>query len=87
MFQIDMTNPENLLKLTKKGRTLMMFVSIDGNPSREETEEITKLWQSSLWNNHIQAERLGTSHLGDKYDQNRIIVGVRTLSGSEAPRP
>nr|AGM32788.1 mesoderm development candidate 2 [Coptotermes formosanus] len=55
--KIDMTNPENLLKLTKKGRTLMMFVSVDGNPPREETEEITKLWQSSLWNNHIQAER------------------------------
>lgn len=55
--KIDMTNPENLLKLTKKGRTLMTFVSVDGNPSREETEEITKLWQSSLWNNHIQAER------------------------------
>lgn len=67
MFQIDMTNPENLLKLTKKGRTLMMFVSVDGNPPREETEEITKLWQSSLWNNHIQAERLGTSHLGAQY--------------------
>lgn len=55
--KMDMTNPENLLKLTKKGRTLMVFVSVDGNPSREETEEITKLWQSSLWNNHIQAER------------------------------
>jgi hypothetical protein len=40
----------------------MMFVTVDGNPSREETEEITKLWQSSLWNNHIQAERLGTHH-------------------------
>jgi hypothetical protein len=64
MFQIDMTNPENLLKLTKKGRTLMMFVSVDGNPSREETEEITKLWQSSLWNNHIQAERSDIYHLG-----------------------
>lgn len=57
-----MTHAENLLKLTKKGRTLMMFVTVDGNPSREETEEITKLWQSSLWNNHIQAERLGTHH-------------------------
>jgi hypothetical protein len=58
-----MTNPENLLKLTKKGRTLMVFVSVNGNPSREETEEITKLWQSSLWNNHIQAERSDTYHL------------------------
>jgi hypothetical protein len=52
-----MANPENLLKLTKKGRTLMVFVSVDGNPSKEETGDITKLWQTSLWNNHIQAER------------------------------
>jgi len=79
MFQIDMTNPENLLKLTKKGRTLMMFVSVDGNPSREETEEITKLWQSSLWNNHIQAERLGTSHLGDMYDQVSLLCRSENL--------
>lgn len=57
-----MANPENLLKLTKKGRTLMMFVSVDGNPSREETEETTKLWQTSLWNNHIQAERSDMYH-------------------------
>lgn len=35
----------------------MTFVTVDGNPTRDETEEITKLWQSSLWNNHIQAER------------------------------
>lgn len=79
MLQIDMTNPENLLKLTKKGRTLMMFVSVDGNPSREETEEITKLWQSSLWNNHIQAERLGISHLGDQYDQVLLMCRSETL--------
>ncbi|KAK7862510.1 hypothetical protein R5R35_005930 [Gryllus longicercus] len=55
--QIDSSNPENLLKLTKKGRTVMMFVSVAGNPSKDETETVTKLWQSSLWNNHIQAER------------------------------
>lgn len=35
----------------------MTFVSVDGNPSREEAETLTKLWQTSLWNNHIQAER------------------------------
>lgn len=55
--QVDASNPENILKLSKKGRTLMTFVTVDGNPTRDETEEITKLWQSSLWNNHIQAER------------------------------
>lgn len=51
-------DPEALLQATKKGRTLMSFVSVNGNPTKEETEELTKLWQTGLWNNHIQAERL-----------------------------
>lgn len=55
--KIKGSDPEELLKLTKKGRTLMAFVIVSGNPAREETETITKLWQTSLWNNHIQAER------------------------------
>ncbi|KAL7735403.1 hypothetical protein ACLKA6_019525 [Drosophila palustris] len=54
---LDSKNPEDLLKVSKKGRTLMTFVSVTGNPTRDEAEEITKLWQTSLWNNHIQAER------------------------------
>ncbi|XP_073985149.1 LDLR chaperone boca isoform X2 [Rhodnius prolixus] len=60
--QLDLTkikgsDPEDLLKLSKKGRTLMTFVVVDGNPTRDQSETITKLWQTSLWNNHIQAER------------------------------
>lgn len=57
MSQIDASNPEAMLKMSKKGRTLMVFVSVSENPTKDEAEEITKLWQSSLWNNHIQAER------------------------------
>ncbi|XP_013783513.1 LDLR chaperone boca-like [Limulus polyphemus] len=57
LSNLDTSNPENLLKMSKKGRTLMMFVSVSGNPSKDELEEITKLWQSSLTNNHISAER------------------------------
>ncbi|XP_063216667.1 LDLR chaperone boca [Bacillus rossius redtenbacheri] len=55
--KIDMSNPENILKVSKKGRTLMVFVSVSGDPTRDETESLTKLWQTSLWNSHIQAER------------------------------
>lgn len=55
--QLDPNDPEGLLQATKKGRTLMTFVSVTGNPTREETEQLTKLWQTSLWNSHIQAER------------------------------
>lgn len=35
----------------------MVFVSVDGNPTRDEAESITKIWQTSLFNSHIQAER------------------------------
>ncbi|CAH1100401.1 unnamed protein product [Psylliodes chrysocephalus] len=55
--QIDPNNPEAIVQASKKGRSLMTFVQVGGNPSRDETEELTKLWQTSLWNNHIQIER------------------------------
>lgn len=55
--KVDPNDPEGLLQLTKKGKTLMTFVNVAGNPKREDTEQLTKLWQTSLWNNHIQAER------------------------------
>lgn len=35
----------------------MTFVNVMGNPTKEEAETTTKLWQTSLWNAHIQAER------------------------------
>lgn len=35
----------------------MSFVMVSGQPTREEAEEITKIWQSSLWNNQVQAEK------------------------------
>lgn len=57
MSQIDTSNPENLLRQSKKGRTVMTFVTVSGNPSRLESEEITKVWQTSLWNANIQAEK------------------------------
>lgn len=57
LSQADMSNPESILKVSKKGKTLMTFVSVSGNPERQETEDITSLWQTSLRNNHINAER------------------------------
>ncbi|XP_023030425.1 LDLR chaperone boca [Leptinotarsa decemlineata] len=55
--QLNPDDPEGLLQATKKGRTLMTFVQVREDLTRDETEEITKLWQTSLWNSHIQAER------------------------------
>jgi hypothetical protein len=54
---IDMNNPEGMIKATKKGKTIMMFVRVKDFVSREDTEELTSLWQTGLYNNHVQAER------------------------------
>lgn len=45
------------MKMSKKGKTVMMFVNLAGNPTKNEGEDLTSLWQSALRNNHIQAER------------------------------
>lgn len=57
MSKMDMSDPESVMQATKKGKTLMMFVSVANKPKRARTEELTKIWQTSLWSNHIQAER------------------------------
>jgi len=57
MSKLDMSNPEAVMQLTKKGKTVMMFVRVNNFKDRADTEEITSLWQTGLYNNHIQAER------------------------------
>ncbi|XP_072949172.1 LDLR chaperone boca [Epargyreus clarus] len=57
LTKLDTSNPESILQATKKGQTLMMFVTVANKPSRARSEELTKIWQSSLWTNHIQTER------------------------------
>ncbi|RCN49299.1 hypothetical protein ANCCAN_04549 [Ancylostoma caninum] len=51
-------NPEEMLSMTKKGQTLMMFVNIrdPSNPlekNRPFTSKYTEIFQSMLRNNHI----------------------------------
>ena len=54
---MDLSNPEDMMRLSKKGKTVMMFVRVKDSKGRDETEEVTSIWQTGLWNNHIQAER------------------------------
>nr|AFK11044.1 LDLR chaperone MESD-like protein [Callorhinchus milii] len=54
---IDPSKPENLLKMTKKGKTLMIFATVSGNPTEKETEEISGLWQGSLFNANYDVQR------------------------------
>lgn len=48
---------EDIKKLSKKGRAIMMFVTVSGQPTRDETETITTLWQRSLFNANYDLTR------------------------------
>ncbi|XP_014680686.1 PREDICTED: LDLR chaperone MESD-like [Priapulus caudatus] len=75
LTSIDPSDPEGLMKLTKKGKTLMMFVSVSGGPTREETEAITQLWHTSLFNANYESQRFVV-------DDNRVIFMLK--DGSKA---
>ncbi|KAI1720372.1 chaperone for wingless signaling and trafficking of LDL receptor domain-containing protein [Ditylenchus destructor] len=54
------SSPEDLMKLSKKGQSVMMFVSVI-DPSSEATtkafaNKMSKLWQSMLSNNHVDVQ-------------------------------
>merc|ERR1711872_1165707 len=55
--KVDMNNEGDVMKATKKWKTVMMFVRVNQFRNREETEEITALWEMGLFNNHVDAER------------------------------
>lgn len=50
-------DPEKLMRASKKGKTVMAFVTVANNPSKEETEILTQRWQVGLTNNHMKCER------------------------------
>ncbi|XP_074114361.1 LDLR chaperone boca [Cotesia typhae] len=55
--QIDASDPDNLLRMTKVGKSIMMFVDLKKDLTDTEADNIFRLWQGSLQNNHIIAER------------------------------
>ncbi|XP_025156969.1 LDLR chaperone boca isoform X2 [Harpegnathos saltator] len=57
LSKIDTTNPDNLLRVTKKGKGVMMFVDMRQDISEEQADVVMRIWQTSLQNNHIIAER------------------------------
>ncbi|KAH7696381.1 LDLR chaperone boca-like protein [Aphelenchoides avenae] len=53
-------SPEDMLKMSKKGQPVMMFVNVvdpssTGKPTRSFTDKLSERWQSNLYNNHIDA--------------------------------
>ncbi|XP_028258495.1 LRP chaperone MESD [Parambassis ranga] len=68
--KVDASKPEELLKVSKKGRTLMVFATVSGDPTEKETEEITGLWQGSLFNANYDLQRFVVG-------SNRVIFMLR----------
>ena len=57
-LQAGRINPEDLLKQSKKGQPMMMFVGVRGDPpDKAHTERISSRWVASLMNAHLQADR------------------------------
>jgi len=57
LTKLDLNSPEELLRASKRGKTVMMFVKVNSVSSKEETDQLSSVWQVGLQNNHIQAER------------------------------
>ncbi|KYM79394.1 LDLR chaperone boca [Atta colombica] len=55
--KLDIKNPESMLKATKKGKGVMMFIDLQSNVSEEQADVMTRIWQTGLQNNHITMER------------------------------
>ncbi|KAM4597137.1 LRP chaperone MESD [Fundulus diaphanus] len=68
--KVDPSKPEDLLKISKKGRTLMVFATVSGDTTEKETEEITGLWQGSLFNANYDIQRFVVG-------SNRVIFMLR----------
>jgi len=56
-FDPSKMNPQDMMKMAKKGKTLMIFAQLKGKPEMRETEKITTRWQQGLLNGNIQTER------------------------------
>ncbi|ESN92088.1 hypothetical protein HELRODRAFT_89932 [Helobdella robusta] len=73
--QIDLSkfqdgDVEEMLKMSKKKKTLMMFASVSGNPNKKETESISQLWQMSLFNANIEVQTYVVS-------ENRVLLTLK----------
>ena len=75
LASLGLQNPEDVIKLSKKGKTLMMFVRVKDGIEKKEVDRLTGLWQTALQNNHLIAERY-------PLDDNRAIYMFK--DGSQA---
>lgn len=83
--KVDPSKPEELLKLSKKGKTLMVFATVSGEPTEKETEEITGLWQGSLFNANFDIQRYEVNLL-PTIPSTRVFYKCDTVRLTQPPR-
>ena len=58
MIPTQNIDPQELIKKSKKGKTVMIFVGVAGDPPDESrTHRVSARWVQSLQNAHISVER------------------------------
>ena len=50
-------DPQDVVRLSKKGKPVMMFVGVKGDPTEQETQSLSNRWMQSLQNAHLQVQR------------------------------
>ena len=67
-----MTDPLSVAAATKNGQTVMVFVDIRGEPTEDERDLITQLWELNMINAfNIEAQRFPIAT--NRYALNRMI--------------
>ena len=46
-----------MMRASKANKAAMLLVTVNEDPTKEETEDLTLLWEMGLYNNHIHASR------------------------------
>ena len=58
MIKTENFDPQDLIKKSKKGKPVMIFVSVAGSPpDQAHTDRVSARWVQSLQNAHITVER------------------------------
>lgn len=57
MLKDGKLDPQEVMKKSKKGKPVMVFVGVRGTPDHTRTEHVSARWMQSLQNAHIPVQR------------------------------
>ena len=56
-LQAGKVDPQQMMKMAKKNKPMMVFIGVKGEPDQAFTEKISGRWMQSLQNAHIPVQR------------------------------